>query len=156
MTETTTAGGEPRVSGRRRVLSRLSVVVLLASAAVSLAVGSGLGRSSPPTLTQRAAALESRIRCPSCEDISVAQSEASAAVAARHTIVSMLASGDSDAQIEQSFVDRYGPSILLEPPGSGLSDLVWILPSVGGALVLIVVGALFWRRGRDLHRLRES
>jgi cytochrome c-type biogenesis protein CcmH len=104
----------------------------------------------------RAASLESRIRCPQCEDISVAQSQASSAIQARRQITSMLAAGSTDAQIEQSFVDRYGPSILLSPPATGLSALVWILPSVGAVLAIGAIGVLFWRRQRALSRLRAG
>jgi cytochrome c-type biogenesis protein CcmH/NrfF len=66
----------------------------------------------------------------------------------------MLAAGDSNAQIEQSFVARYGSSILLVPPSSGLGALVWALPLVGVIVALGALGALFWRRQRALNRLR--
>ena len=46
-----------------------------------------------------------------------------------------LRSGQSDEQIRQAYVDRYGESILLKPEGSGLGILVWALP-----VVLLVVG----------------
>jgi cytochrome c-type biogenesis protein CcmH len=141
-----TGGGV--ISGR---LSALALVVVLG---VALAIGSGLGHSAPPSLSSRAAALESRIRCPSCEDISVAQSEASSAIAARRQIAKMLAAGDSDAVIEQSFVERYGTSILLVPPSSGIGALVWVLPLVAVVLALGSIGVLFWRRQRALVRLR--
>ena len=124
--------------------------------AVALSIGSGVGRSSTPSVVVRAASLESRIRCPQCEDISVAQSQASSAIQARRQITSMLAAGSTDAQIEQSFVDRYGPSILLSPPASGLGALVWILPSVGAVLAIGAIGVLFWRRQRALSRLRAG
>jgi len=142
--------GGPR---RARVLHRASAVTLVVTAGVALAIGS-VGRSAPPTLAARAASLESKIRCPSCQDISVAQSDASAAVAARRQITRMLSAGASDAAIEQSFVDRYGPSILLVPPTSGLGSLIWVLPVVGVVLALGALGVLFWRRQRDLRRLR--
>ena len=125
-------------------------------AAVALAIGSGLGRSSPPTLAERAASLESRIKCPQCEDLSVAQSEASSAIAVRHQITQMLAAGATDAEIERSLVARYTSSILLTPPSSGLGALVWELPSVAAVLALGALGGLFWRRQRALNRLRAG
>jgi len=139
---------------RRPSASTLSAVALAVVAAVALLIGSGLGRSEGPTLAARASSLESKIRCPSCEDLSVAQSEASSALAARRSITSMLRAGRSDAAIEQSFVDRYGPSILLEPPVSGLSALVWVLPLGALGVAVGIIGALFWRRQRALSRLR--
>jgi cytochrome c-type biogenesis protein CcmH/NrfF len=137
-----------------RLGGAVSAVALVVTAGVALAVGAG--GSGPPTLAQRAAAVESRIRCPSCADISVAQSDAPSAITARHQIQSMLRSGNSEAAIEQSFVDRFGPSILLAPPASGLDTLVWALPVAGLVLALAVLGALFWRRQRALVQLRAS
>jgi cytochrome c-type biogenesis protein CcmH len=142
---------------RARVWSRttgiISAAALVVVAAVALTIGSGIGHSAP-TLAQRAGAIESRIKCPSCEDISVAQSEAPTAIEARRQVVRMLDAGASVADIEQSFVDRYGPSILLAPPVSGLDALVWVLPLVAVTGALGALGVLFWRRQRALSRLR--
>ena len=132
----------------RRLVRLVSPVALVVVVVATLAVGAG--RASSPTLAQRAAAVESRIRCPSCEDVSVAQSEAPSAIAARRQIVSMLRSGESPAAVEQSFVERYGSSILLVPPDSGLGWLVWALPAAGLAVALAVLAALFVRRQRAL------
>jgi cytochrome c-type biogenesis protein CcmH len=133
----------------------VSALALVVIAAVALGIGS-VGKSGPPSLTARASALESKIRCPSCQDISVAQSDSSPAIEARHQITRMLAAGESDAVVEQYFVDRYGPSILLEPPSSGLGSLIWILPLVAVVLALGALGTLFWRRGRALRALRSK
>ena len=64
---------------RRFPLWTLLGVVLV----VALLVGSGVFSSTPPTSAQRAAAIESVIRCPSCEDLSVADSSAPTAVTVR-------------------------------------------------------------------------
>lgn len=146
----------PRERVPARVRTRLSVAALVIIAAVTLVIGSGVGRSSTPSLAVRAAALESRIKCPSCEDLSVAQSEASSAISARREIVSMLKAGSTDAQIEASFVSRYGPSILLEPSSSGLGVLVWVVPLAAAVLALSGLAVLFWRRQRELQRLRAG
>jgi cytochrome c-type biogenesis protein CcmH len=142
--------------GRRRSHPFLGLAALLVVLAVALAIGNGLGSSAPPTLAQRAAAIEGNLRCPSCEDLSVAQSTTSSALAVRREVNQLLAAGASDAQIEQRLVAQYGPSILLRPPTSGLSAVVWILPAVAGALALGALGTLFWRRSRQLSRLRDS
>ena len=64
---------------------------------VALVIGSGALHSSPPTDGQRVAALEAGVRCPSCTDLSVSQSNATTAIAVRHQIESMVAAGRSDA-----------------------------------------------------------
>ena len=66
----------------------------------ALVIGSGVLRSKSPTPAQRAYAIESVLRCPSCEDLSVAQSSAATAVTVRATVAQQIAAGRSDQQIE--------------------------------------------------------
>jgi cytochrome c-type biogenesis protein CcmH len=122
----------------------------------ALLIGSGAFDSHPASLAQRATSLETQIRCPSCEDVSVADSEASAAIAVRHQVTAEMRAGWSDQRIEAALVARYGPTILLRPPSSGLAALVWVLPAVAAAGALVWMGALFWRRSRQLAELRAS
>jgi len=134
----------------------ISLAVLLIVLAVALAVGSGAFSSHTPTLAERAAALESQLRCPSCEDVSVADSSASSAIAVRHQVLAQMRAGVSDAAIEASLVDRYGPTILLRPPASGLTVLVWVLPAVAALGALGMLGVVFWRRSKELALLRDE
>ena len=136
--------------GWRRLAGPLA---LAAVAAVALAIGGGLFQASPPSVAARVASLEAAIRCPSCEDLSVAESSSSAAVAARHQIATMVGEGRSNAAIEQSFVARYGPTILLRPSTRGLIGLVWLIPVAAAAAALCAIGVLFWRRQRAFARL---
>ena len=109
---------------------------------VALVAGSGVLSSTPPTNAQRAAAIESVIRCPSCEDLSVAVSSAPTAVTVRATVRQLVDHGLTDRQIEDYLVSRYGSAIVLDPPATGWSALVWILPvaaGVGAAVVVAVV-----------------
>ncbi len=113
---------------------------------VALIVGSGVLSSSPPTPAQRALAIESALRCPSCEDLSVAQSSAATAVTVRATVSQMIGQGRTNQQIENYLVSRYGSTIVLDPPASGWSLLVWLLPLVGGLAALGTLGVLLFRR----------
>jgi cytochrome c-type biogenesis protein CcmH len=113
---------------------------------VALVVGSGVLSSSPPTPAQRALAIESALRCPSCEDLSVAQSSAATAVTVRATISQMISEGQTNQQIERYLVSRYGSTIVLDPPASGWSLLVWLLPIVGGLAALGALAVLLFRR----------
>jgi cytochrome c-type biogenesis protein CcmH/NrfF len=128
------------------------VVVLV----VALVIGSGALSSSAPTAGQRAAGIEASVRCPSCTDLSVAQSNATTAIAVRHQIESMVSAGRSNAEIDQTLVSEYGQTILLVPPDAGGVPLIWIIPIVLGAGALVVVGVLFWRRSRAFDALRAQ
>lgn len=149
------ATAPPSTAGARRGWAgRASFVLALLVLGVALAIGAGVGSSSSPTVAQRAAAIESQVRCPSCDDLSVAQSSASSAVAVRRQITAEVARGESATAIENGLVAQYGSSILLSPPASGLSALVWYVPAAAGALALCVLAMFFWRRSRSWRALR--
>lgn len=123
-------------------------MLLAAVLVAALAAGSGLFSSSPPTMAQRAGAIESVLRCPSCEDLSVADSTAPTAVAVRATVRQLLDRGWSDARIESYLVARYGATIVLDPPARGWTALVWVLPPAAGAAAVVAVGVVLARRRR--------
>ena len=93
------------------------------------------------------------MRCPSCTDVSVAQSNATTAIAVRHQIESMVAAGRSTADIDQTLVSQYGQTILLVPPDAGGVPLIWIIPIGRSAPARWRASAsLFWRRSRAVRR----
>ncbi len=101
----------------------------------------------------RAHELAAELRCPECEGLSVADSNAPTSKAIRADIKRRIADGQSDAEILQSYVDKYDESILLSPQSSGLALIVWVLP----VLVLALGAAGIWfaiaraRREPRLH-----
>jgi cytochrome c-type biogenesis protein CcmH/NrfF len=104
---------------------------------VALAVGTA---PSAPSSVSRINHLERLVRCPACDDLSVAVSNATSAIAVRHEIVRDVRAGESDNKILTSLEATYGPSILLSPSTSGLGILLWAVPAA--VVVLIVVIAL--------------
>ena len=101
----------------------------------------------------RAHQLATELRCPECEGLSVADSNAPTSKAIRADIRRRIADGQSDAEIRQSYVDKYDESILLSPQSSGLGLIVWILPVL--VLALGAAGIYFTlaraRREPRLH-----
>ncbi|MGH8975855.1 MAG: cytochrome c-type biogenesis protein, partial [Acidimicrobiia bacterium] len=93
--------------------------------------------------------LAAGLRCPVCQGLSVADSPSPTARAISTDIRRRVEAGESDGEIRQAYVDRYGEWVLLEPAGTGLGAVVWALPIA--ALVLAGAGlALAFRRwGRD-------
>jgi cytochrome c-type biogenesis protein CcmH/NrfF len=124
--------------------------------AVALVIGSGVFSGQVQTPAQRAAAIEAVVRCPSCIDVSVAQSEESTALAVRHQIERQVAQGRTTSQIEQALVAQYGQTILLEPPAADGFAIIWIVPIVLAAGALGTVGTLFWRRSRQFTATRAA
>ncbi len=120
-----------RLAGALRSFT-LFALALVAVATLALTLAPRAGGDAA-----RVARLESLVRCPACEDLSVAQSDATSAIAVRHEIAADVARGLSDARILTSLEAVYGTSILLSPPTSGLGVLLWVGPLL---VALAVVG----------------
>ena len=143
-----------RAATRRRVPLWAQVALPLLVLVVALVIGAGVFSSTPETAAQRAAAIETGVRCPSCTDVSVADSDATTAIAVRHQIQSLVDAGRSTEAIDQVLVSEYGQTILLVPPDTGGIPLIYVVPLVLGAGALATVGILFWRRTRQFDALR--
>jgi len=128
---------------RRKLVVWIAFGVVLVAA---LVVGSGVFSSGTETAAQRATAIGSDLKCPSCDDLSVADSSAPTAVTARAEIRKMIAEGLTNQQIEAALVARYGTAIELLPPASGWGLLIWLLPAGGGAIALLALGVALERR----------
>jgi cytochrome c-type biogenesis protein CcmH len=130
-----------------RVLAWVVLAVVLVGA---LVVGSGR-RSGPRTPAQRAHHLAAELRCPTCRNLSVADSDAAAARAVRAEIGRRVAAGDTDAEIRAFLVSRYGDDILLTPPSSGVGALAWGLPVAAVICAAVALWLAFARWERRLH-----
>jgi cytochrome c-type biogenesis protein CcmH len=108
------------------------------AAAIVVIVVAFLAAPSASSTQQRINHLESLVKCPACEDLSVAESNATSAIAVRHEIVLKVQQGESDTAILTSLEDSYGTSILLSPSTSGIGSLLWVLPVI---IVIVGVGA---------------
>ena len=101
----------------------------------------------PPDLEQRATALNKTIMCPVCPGESIDQSQNPLAVQMRAIVRDKLEEGWTDQQIKDFLVERYGPSVLMEPPASGFSLAAWIVPPVAFALAIAaLLLTLKWMR----------
>ncbi len=88
-------------------------------------------------------AVATRLRCPVCQNESVADSPSELASQMRALIREKLAAGEPPEQIIGYFVSRYGEWILLDPPRKGLTWIVWVAPPAVLLLGLaLVVGFL--------------
>ena len=122
----------------------VTILVLIVSSMVVAA----LGTSQPTSVEERAHAIAERLRCPVCQNLSVAESPSRLAGEMRSQIRSMLAAGSSPSQIRRHFADAYGDWVLLDPPRGGLGVLTWSLPLGASALGALAV-AVTLRKRRD-------
>jgi len=83
-----------------------------------------------PPIEQRTQRLNEVIMCPVCPGESIDQSQNTLAGQMRVIVREKLEQGWEEEEIKAFFVERYGPSVLLEPPTQGVSLVVWLLPPV--------------------------
>jgi cytochrome c-type biogenesis protein CcmH len=88
-------------------------------------------------------ALASELRCVMCQNQSLADSNAQIARDLRNEILQLMRRGQSDEQIEQFLVARYGEFVLYKPRVEASTWLLWFGPALvllaGGAVVFAIV-----------------
>ena len=129
----------------------LVIAVALVGAAAAIAVAAARGPSPPGTLEGRVRAIASTLRCPVCQDLSVADSPSALATQMRASIAQQLQAARTPDEIRAGFVAAYGQWILLSPPRRGLTLVAWLIPFglVLAGLLLAVGSIRRWSRGRE-------
>jgi len=103
-----------------------------------------------PALEARARELSKEIRCLVCQNQSIDDSNAGLAKDLRVLLRERLVAGDSDAEIKEFLVARYGDFVLLKPPVKGSTYVLWYGPLAVGVLGALGVAIfLLRRRGGD-------
>jgi cytochrome c-type biogenesis protein CcmH len=122
------------------------------AAVLVTALAVGARRPAAPSAARRAHHIASEIRCPTCRGLSAADSDAATARAVREEIRRRVEAGETDAEIRAALVARFGTDILLNPEGTGVAALVWVLPVAGLVCALdgITVAFRRWRARPDV------
>ena len=91
-----------------------------------------------PALEARARLLSEGLRCMVCQNQSIDESDADLARDLRILVRQRLAAGDTDQQVMDYIVSRYGEFVLLKPRFSARNALLW-----GTPVLLLLVGGVF-------------
>lgn len=128
-----------------RALHLIAVTLMLALSGPAFAVQPDEILDNP-VLEQRARDLSSGLRCLVCRNESIDESNADLARDMRILVRERLVAGDSDAEVVNFLVERYGEYVMLRPTTQGSNILLWI---AAPALFLIAFGgAVFYLRSR--------
>jgi cytochrome c-type biogenesis protein CcmH len=103
---------------------------------------------SDPAMETRARDLSRELRCMVCQNQSIDDSEAPLARDLRLLVRERIAAGDSDGQVIDFLVARYGEFVLLKPRLKPHTLLLWLLPP----LALAGGGFVLWTHGRRRSR----
>ena len=127
-----------------RLLTVCFIVTVLLSAAARVALAD--------PIDDEARRIGKQLQCPVCSGASVAESPSELAGQMRTVIRAKLEAGESEQQIVGYFVDRYGDSVLIEPPRRGVGMLVWVAP-----VAMLAIGAVvLWRLLKIWLRPRQT
>jgi cytochrome c-type biogenesis protein CcmH len=99
-----------------------------------------------PALEARARAISQEIRCVVCQNQSIDDSAADLAADLRRLVRERLLAGDSDQQVRDFLVARYGDFVLLDPPLKPKTWLLWYGPAAIFLLALAATAIYFRRR----------
>ncbi|MFD2183423.1 cytochrome c-type biogenesis protein [Rhodoplanes azumiensis] len=126
----------------------LLVVLALLIAAPALAVQPD-EMLKDPAQEQRARDISQHLRCLVCQNQSIDDSDAGLARDLRLLVRERIEKGDSNAQVIDYLVARYGEFVLLKPRFSLQTAILWIAPAL-----ILLAGAIGF--GVMLHRRRDA
>src|SRR2546427_10071382 len=129
---------------------RCLVAAVLSLAILSPAVALGPDEVlADAALEARARSLSKELRCMVCQNQSIDDSDAPLARDLRILVRERLQAGESDQQVINFLVARYGEFVLLRPRFSWHTALLWLAPAgvlVIGAFALVLLSRRFGRR----------
>lgn len=108
-------------------LSLVLVLLALIATAKVFAIGEIYDFSSPELL-ERYEELTKELRCPKCQNQNLSDSVSEISDDLRREIHLMLEQGQTDQQIKDFLVARYGTFVLYNPPAAGSTLWVWLVP----------------------------
>ncbi len=127
----------------RRIGGRPALWVVLGLVVVgTLLFGQIIGRQTS-SASERIITLEKEVKCLSCIDLSVYNSQGASSFTIRTYIRNEVRLGRTNNEILDGLVSAYGTGVLMSPPGGGIDSLLWLAPL---GLLLLGGGELARRR----------
>lgn len=137
-------------SGKMRTIA---IIILLLGSLPQLSAFGG-----ERDIEAEARQIASLLRCPVCQNLSVADSPAELAQEMQGLVKERLLKGESREEVLAYFISKYGEWVLLAPPKRGFNLFIWILPTafVLGGLGGIAILLRRWVRRGEGQSLEEE
>lgn len=123
-----------------RILMVSLVLALGAPQAQALAPSEQL---KDPAQEQRARDVSAELRCLVCQNQSIDDSDADLAKDLRRIVRERIAAGDTNGQVKDYLVNRYGEFVLLKPVFSLRNALLWLMPFIALFAGLVMARRFF-------------
>ena len=107
---------------------------------------------SEDELDQRVREISDGLRCPTCQSISVNDSEAAFSRQIKEKVHRMVKEGQTEEEIQDYFVSRYGEWILRAPRKEGVGLVLWVLPGLGLLGAGLLIG---WKAHQSARSAKE-
>ncbi len=109
--------------------------------------------TAAPDVEQQTHDIAAELRCPVCQNLSVADSPSELAQEMRALVREQVEQGKSPEEIRKFFVSKYGDWVLLAPPAKGFSLVLWVLPGVAAlcGLILVVFALRRWAKKKAIR-----
>jgi cytochrome c-type biogenesis protein CcmH len=111
---------------------------------------------SDPVLETRAREISAGLRCPVCQNESIDESNATISHELRVLLRERLVAGDTDAQVVDFLVARFGEFILLQPDRQGANLILWAAAPVMLIIAFLVGWITIRRRAPAEEQLSEA
>lgn len=100
-----------------------------------------------PALEERAREISKDIRCVVCQNESIDDSNAGLAKKMRILVRERIVKGDSNQEVKDYLVSRYGDFVLLNPPFKAKTLVLWFGPAI--MVLLGLIGVILYYRRRE-------
>ncbi|BES85230.1 cytochrome c-type biogenesis protein CcmH [Pectobacterium araliae] len=117
----------------------------------SVLASSEVLRFDNDTQEQQFRELTMQLRCPKCQNNSIADSNSMIASDMRQKVYELMQQGQTKEQVVDYMVDRYGYFVTYEPPITPFTILLWLLPT----LFLFTGIGMIIRRARRIKSAKE-
>lgn len=121
------------------------LIALIFLALMGLLLLAGAANAQQPVSDDEVNRVAKKLYCPVCENTPLDVCPTQACKDWREMIRGQLSDGWSEEQVLDYFEAKFGPQVLAQPPATGFTTLVWLLP----VLALAGGGFFLWRLLRD-------
>lgn len=132
-------------------MARLLALALVCAPGLGAFAKEAAPAAPDPALEQRAMAISAELRCLVCQNQTIADSNAELAADLRNQVREKIRQGQSDSEIIDFMVARYGDFVLYRPPFKATTLLLWL-----GPLLLVAAGLLILFRRLARRRVASG
>jgi cytochrome c-type biogenesis protein CcmH len=124
------------------MIARLQVIALVAALVLPVAASAVQPDEilADPALESRAREVSEGLRCLVCRNENIDESNAGLARDMRLLVRERILEGDSNAEVVDFIVDRYGEYVLLNPTTRGSNLILWL----AGPAMFLIAGGIGW------------